>query len=1132
MKSLYKKPWCRGLQKAGITVLALFGVTQGLNAQVSAYSFAQNSGTFTSIASGGTLVTGSDATTATTNDTSGWAVTIPFSFKFNGTDYTSVYVNSNGGATFGTTTSNAAGIISSTAAFSGSVGVMSRDLWGVFITSGVTTSGSNIITNVASFKGIEVGKALNNVNGIPTGATITAFDETAGTITMSAAATSSSSAAVVRYGTGKVLTSTIGTAPNRIFVIEWIGYNDYSTGVTGSNYLNFQLRLAETTNTVSTVYGPQYNVNTTVRTNEIGLRGASNSDFNNRSGGTSSTSVAWNTTTAGTANSSTVSRDNVTFPASGQTFTWTPPTCVVPTAVTVSNVTTAAATIGWTVPYAVPANGYEVYYSTSNVAPTSSTVLNATNSTTSTTTSATINGLASATMYYVWVRSACVGTDRSIWTAASSFTTLCNSTNVPYTLDFESVTTPSLPTCTSVLNAGTGNAWKTASAPTGLGFDTGKALNYSYNSSNAANTWFFTQGINLTAGVSYRIKYKYANSAGTTQYLEKLKVAYGNAATVAGMTNSLAIHETTTGAPALPTGTTISSANPTGGFYTLGNATSNFVDFTPSSTGVYYFGFNAYSVKDMNQIYVDDINIDVTPTCFEPTALTVASSSVTAFGATASWTAPSTAPSNGYEVYYSTSNVAPTSGTVLNSTNSVTSTTVSAPISGLAPATLYYVWVRSVCVGTDRSVWTTSASFTTLATCLVPTALTVASATVTPSGATASWTAPSTAPSNGYEVYYSTSNVAPTSSTVLNSTNSTTSTTTSAPISGLSPSTIYYVWVRSVCIGADRSLWTATAVSFTTLCQPPALISTTPATVCPGNSANISATAAAGATVNWYTDSTGGTPVATGNTYTTPAVSTTTTYYASAIVGSNSSVGPVSPAAQGGTLDTQSPSVPWAVYFTTLSTAKLVSIDVFPLTSGEAGVIKIFSGTSTSGTPIATIPFTTNVSGGATAQTIDINVDLPAGSYNAYPTIPTSGLRRNISGAVYPYTSPIANITGNGYSSSYYMSFYNWKFSTGCESARQPVVVTASSSACLGTSENNKDKNDIKAYPNPFADVLNISDVSNVKSISVVDISGKLVKTFDKPESTLQLRELNSGMYLVILNMKDGSKQTIKAIKK
>jgi hypothetical protein len=90
----------------------------------------------------------------------------------------------------------------------------------------------------------------------------------------------------------------------------------------------------------------------------------------------------------------------------------------------------------------------------------------------------------------------------------------------------------------------------------------------------------------------------------------------------------------------------------------------------------------------------------------------------------------------------------------------------------------------------------------------------------------------------------------------------------------------------------------------------------------------------------------------------------------------------------------------------------------------------------------------------------------------------------------------------------------------------------AQKDASLGTVETVSNKNNIKAYPNPFADVLTISDVSNVKSISVVDISGKLVKTFDKPESNLHLGGLNSGMYLVVLNMKDGSKQTIKAIKK
>jgi len=40
------------------------------------------------------------------------------------------------------------------------------------------------------------------------------------------------------------------------------------------------------------------------------------------------------------------------------------------------------------------------------------------------------------------------------------------------------------------------------------------------------------------------------------------------------------------------------------------------------------------------------------------------------------------------------------------------------------------------------------------------------------------------------------------------------------------------------------------------------------------------------------------------------------------------------------------------------------------------------------------------------------------------------------------------------------------------------------------------------------------------------------VKTIDSPSSALYLGDLKKGMYLVILNMKDGSKQTVKAIKR
>ncbi|HCA06628.1 MAG TPA: hypothetical protein DEO71_05485 [Chryseobacterium sp.] len=105
---------------------------------------------------------------------------------------------------------------------------------------------------------------------------------------------------------------------------------------------------------------------------------------------------------------------------------------------------------------------------------------------------------------------------------------------------------------------------------------------------------------------------------------------------------------------------------------------------------------------------------------------------------------------------------------------------------------------------------------------------------------------------------------------------------------------------------------------------------------------------------------------------------------------------------------------------------------------------------------------------------------------------------------------------------------------TGYSAARfgkYTISVTQNCSA-MSTSEVSGAKNEIKAYPNPFIDVLNISEISKVKSVSVLDAVGRLVKTIDNPSSALQLGDLKQGMYVVTLNMKDGSKQTIKAIKK
>lgn len=63
---------------------------------------------------------------------------------------------------------------------------------------------------------------------------------------------------------------------------------------------------------------------------------------------------------------------------------------------------------------------------------------------------------------------------------------------------------------------------------------------------------------------------------------------------------------------------------------------------------------------------------------------------------------------------------------------------------------------------------------------------------------------------------------------------------------------------------------------------PVATPAANPAPLCDSGSFNLTATATAGATISWYDAATGGNLLGTGNTFTTPTISTTTTYYVDA----------------------------------------------------------------------------------------------------------------------------------------------------------------------------------------------------------------------------------------------------------
>lgn len=328
------------------------------NAQVSSYSFTQSSGTYTALASPTILAT---ATASNSLDNAVYPVTLPFNFSFNGVNYSSLNVSTNGFITFGTTVPGTATYspISSTETYSGAVSAFGRDL--------------NAIANVT------------NVFG------------------------------TVSWGIE-------GTAPNREIVIQWADFRPtYTTSTTAAYAFSFQIRLRETAKTIAVVYkGGSYLAGTTTysSTAQIGLRGVNNTDYNNR---LNATSLAFTSSTAGTANTSSQAFNTTAatpgMPSDGLTYTWTPPTCFSPSGLVSGATSPVTASIGWTAPTTVPANGYEYIVSTTNTAP-----LAATSGTATTAVSIPLNSLVTGTTYYWWVRSICSATDKSTWIAGPSFT--------------------------------------------------------------------------------------------------------------------------------------------------------------------------------------------------------------------------------------------------------------------------------------------------------------------------------------------------------------------------------------------------------------------------------------------------------------------------------------------------------------------------------------------------------------------------------------------------------------------------------------------------------------------------------------------------------------------------------------
>ena len=489
-------------------------------------------------------------------------------------------------------------------------------------------------------------------------------------------------------------------APNRILKVQWIARrsNDVNTqGLLDSGLspeMRFQVWIYETTNVIEFHYSLPTIVYSAgqITFPQVGLRGVSNEDYKNArftpaNGPWNSTAMEFNAACATTPvpNNATLAV-GPGVPINRRRLIFTPPPCFAPNNITASCPTPTTVNLSWSAPTPAPSSGYDYLLTTSATAPDGSTT--PTGSVGAGVTSATVTGLTAGTVYNVWVRSNCGAA--SCWVKSTSVTTPCSSVNVPYGMFADPVgdsfAVPALPACTTIqqLNTATNAVnWVTAPASFGDGFFD-EHLVYNGNSTTA-NVWYFTRGVNLTAGTVYRLSYLYGGSTDFAFLTNRMEVAYGLSPCAASMTTQLANHPNI-------------KASPIDGI----------VNFTCTATGTYYFGFRAYSLPNNGKLFLDDIQI-VAPGCSR--VLSSSSFNVTSTTASLTWPVPSPAPFSGYAYFLSTSPTPPTytqaaSGTTGPGINTVT-------ITGLTGNTTYYFWVRTVCGPGDFGEWSAVHSFTT-----------------------------------------------------------------------------------------------------------------------------------------------------------------------------------------------------------------------------------------------------------------------------------------------------------------------------------------------------------------------------------------------------------------------------------
>lgn len=464
--------------------------------------------------------------------------------------------------------------------------------------------------------------------------------------------------------TGSISYLTTGSAPNRVLEINFNGVNIGGGGATSAtNTVSYSIRLFETTNVIQFNYGGTL-ATAGALTASIGI--------NDMTSFLSVTPLAVSTTSSVTANNAISSLTNLV----NKRFTFSPP----PPCTTVTAGGTATTTA------ATPCSGQSFTLSvtgaTTNVAPgvTFQWYSSPDDVSYSPITGATSASLSTATTVTTYYRRATIcAAGPSELNSTSVLVTPSAANAAPYNENFNSlasVGTTIFPTCWFEQNGD----WSSSDAASFAAHDPrGGTGNYVTNLGTATNEFLWTSAVSLAAGTTYEF---------STWMVTDGLAGWSN---VGLFVNNL---PNSTGSTQL--GTLVSG--PTNTSY------SQVVrSFTPTISGVYFFGVRVNATATPGSIGFDDFSVTA-PTCLPPASATGTLVSITS----ASFTWPAaTLPNIGYEWELRTSGDAGSgpAGLITQGSGNVTTQT----FTGLTSDLNYTLHVRTNCDAGGFSSWVASA---------------------------------------------------------------------------------------------------------------------------------------------------------------------------------------------------------------------------------------------------------------------------------------------------------------------------------------------------------------------------------------------------------------------------------------